>query len=119
METKEEVKRVVYLRGLTKVAGTVSDYEYRIDDDTDVEIRIEGSDMPYDVPSVSNLSIINTARSNASVTVYCEKRTVIDVHSTCSLRIIKVCRNDVIVLSKSVSTLMLRKSIYTIQFVEN
>lgn len=50
METKEEVKRVVYLRGLTKVAGTVSDYEYRIDDDTDVEIRIEGSDMPYDVP---------------------------------------------------------------------
>ena len=40
METNE-VKKVVYLKDLTKVTGTVSDYEYRIDDDTDVEIRIE------------------------------------------------------------------------------
>ena len=111
METNE-VKKVVYLKDLTKVAGTVSDYEYRIDDDTDVEIRIEEGDIPSDNPPVYCLSIINTVRSNASVTVHCEKRTAIDVHSTCSLRIVKVCRNDAIVLSKSVSTLILGKSIY-------
>ena len=102
----------MYLRGLTKVAGTVSDYEYRIEDDVDVEIRVRESDMPNDIPSVSNLSIINTARSNASVTVYCDKRTIVDVHSTYSLRSVRVYRSDVTAWAKTVSNMMVGRSIY-------
>lgn len=105
----------VYLKDLIKVPGTVSNYEYHIEDGSNVEIRIRKCDMPYESVNVHCISIINTTAADPSVVVLCDDA-MVKVHGDYPFASVSVFRRNTntSVSAKRVTNLALgrRRTVY-------